>query len=106
MGAVCCMGRCVQQQQLKRILACEQLVQRLLACEQLVQRLCVLLCPGVEQQLKRMGLLHSGIRQQLQQWLLLAGKRLQQRLGLLGGKQLLQRLALGSEETSSGHCAR
>ena len=64
------------------------------------------MCAGIEQQLKRMGLLHAGIRQQFQQRLLLAGKRLLQRLGLLGCKQLLQRLALGSEETSSGHLAR
>ena len=54
-----------------------------------------------------MGLLHAGIRQQLQQRLLLAGKQLQQRLGwLLGCKQFLQRLALGSEEKSSGRRAR
>jgi hypothetical protein len=77
-----------------------------LACEQFFQRLCILLRAGIEQQLKRMGLLHASLKQQFQWRLLLAGKRLQQRLGLLGCEQLLQRLALGSEETSSGHRAR
>jgi hypothetical protein len=109
MGTLCCVDRRLQQQQLKRILACEQQLQRLhvhlcARFEQQFKRICILHA-RIQQQLKRIYLLlRSRIQQQLkQQWLLLACKQLEQRrLGQLCFEQLLQRLALGSEKRHPG----